>query len=187
MFTASHQLLAQPAGGTWITAYQPTLNADVPNGLQTYTLRNLLQSTLFNPVVGTKVRITFEASIGFQWSVSSMYIGEQAPTGDPYDTVSMTEITFGGGNSGFAIGAGNTLLSDEITFSFDSSKSYVTSCKWDATPSASRGIATVTGAEVYRHPTSGVDEAATPNASTGYLTTTGANIMGLNKLEVFGS
>ena len=144
-----------------------------------YTIRTYLSTALLSNFNGSKIRITVNGGTSSSYVVDKMYIGLQADTGDVYDFASTpTQILFSGA-SGFTVTAGNTLVSDAITFTIPTGKGIVIS-QYSAsntntiqlTPSPS-GSAT---------PYKLGDDVTTVNA-TGY--TSQAALWGISKIESF--
>lgn len=117
-----NQLVGFGAGGESSYDVSWALDTDY-SGLQNATMR-VVFTTPFS-TSGNSFKITFEAkSSGDNFSTTACYIGEQG-AGDAYDFASSpTQITFSGAG-GFDIAAGNTIESDKISFSIDSTKNYV--------------------------------------------------------------
>ncbi|KKN73621.1 hypothetical protein LCGC14_0399370 [marine sediment metagenome] len=77
------------------------------------------------------VKVTFEARSDIALEVIKAYIGHPAGAGDPYDfDGNQVELKFGGG-SGFSIGVGETIVSDQTTFALDNSKNIIISFDTD--------------------------------------------------------
>lgn len=168
------------SGGTWQTTFSAALNANVPDGYQTYTWVMVMNAALFS-VSGSKVRITFNAGTGAGWAMDAVYIGEKAAAGDAYDfAATPTQITFSGGSSGFSLSASGSILSDEITFTFDKTKNYCIAQDWGSTSSQARGLVTLTDCEAYRKI---ADDAATVD-KTGYAGPGIAAVSGISLIEV---
>ena len=77
---------------------------------------------------GTEVQIEIIGHPSVSTVFVDCYIGEVASVGDAYDMEvgTITQITFGD-TAGFTIAAGNSITSDFVTYSFDSSKAYIIS------------------------------------------------------------
>jgi len=172
------------AGG-WTTVFNQTLTTE-RNGLYTYCVRQVIEASLWSPAVtGTKIRITVKASGSNAWTLTEMFIQEQAAAGDAWDyAATPTRITWDGGNNGFApISGGATKLSDEVTFAFDGTRDYVIG--WDNSQTAGQGsmaaLATLAGAQGYEQIIDG--DAATVNAS-GYSPAGAPSLEAITKIEV---
>jgi hypothetical protein len=96
--------------------------------------------------------------------VNKAYVGHAAPSGDPYDAASLTQILFEGGNASFTITNSNVngMESDPVTFAYDGVSDLILSLYVN---SASPCIPTntLTGAGTYSNPG---DSAATANVSS---------------------
>ena len=110
----------------WRTASNPVTDAQHTGGYNTYTIRNIMQAAE-SSVNGSKIRITFRSgptSGGFQ--TSAVYVGHAAASGDSYDFDGGQQELLFSASSGFSITTTDTtLLSDELTFSFDASKDLI--------------------------------------------------------------
>lgn len=113
------------AGGeecTWYTAWDPALSSDMgTSGPRNY--RNVMDASTSN-YSGSKIRVTVSAGAGSTWTFAGLSIGVMT-TADDYDFAydaenpgAPTRITFNTGSSGATVGAGASLLSDEITYTF---------------------------------------------------------------------
>lgn len=119
---------------SWNTGYGPwTIIGALPG---TYTIRTRLYPTVLTGV-GTKIRLTLADPISLPNTINEMWIGEAAPIffdfGDGQNQYvdflnPPIQVTFGGGNPGvvMSIGGGD-VVSDEITYPWDSSKDLLTS------------------------------------------------------------
>lgn len=106
---------------TWQTAWSVADDTDSDDGSE----RNYRQIIIANTssYSGTKVRVTFKATAGNSWTIDGCSIGESTAN-DDYDAAP-TRVTFGSGNNSGTASAGGTLLSDEMTFTFDKTKRYI--------------------------------------------------------------
>lgn len=100
--------------------YSVSLNSN--NSLGTgYNIRNIIPAAALLQT-GSTVRVRVRATTN-NIAVDSLFIGHPAASGDNYDfDGNQVEITFNTGQSGFSVTAGNTLVSDDITFDLDPSK-----------------------------------------------------------------
>jgi len=108
---------------SWSTIWEASVQASVSEGdSQTAAqIRNIIMSSASTGSAET-IRITFQArAAGANLSPECVKIGTQ--TSDDAWT-GETEVTFSSG-SGFDIAAGNTIVSDEITFSFSTDSTYL--------------------------------------------------------------
>lgn len=118
------------AAGTWQTALDVTLTTNDISGTG-LTLRVAFSLDSLTTPTGTptKIRITIEGSSTTGCTFDNWYVGNQASSGDAYDfAASPTAITWDGGSSSKTISAATSYLSDEINFSWDTTKGLVFSC-----------------------------------------------------------
>ena len=89
-----------------------------------YCFRSLIAASTF-AASGDQIQVTLEANSANNSVFTSVYIGQQAASGDAWDMESGTvaEITFDSG-SGCTITAGETKTSDWIDYSFDKTKAH---------------------------------------------------------------
>lgn len=111
-----------PAPSSWSTIDEWTedINSTPWAG---YTHRMRIDRSRFPDASSTKVRITYAAhAAGTGASATVVYIGVAADTGDSYDfDGSPVEVMFSGA-SGFAIAAGDSIVSDDITLALDGTR-----------------------------------------------------------------
>lgn len=115
---------------------------------------------------GTSTRLTLFAGYSDGCAIDSMYIGNPALVGDPYDfDGGQVQVTVGG-LSTFSISAFGSVVTDEIPFAVDATKDLIISCHF-TTP----GTILVRGgqANVTAYAKSGASEASVSNV-TGYST-----------------
>lgn len=172
------------ASGAWTTIASPNLNINVSTGVQNFTHRLVIQSAQLSASGGTKIRVTFKGgTTGL--TIAAAYVGNHPGTGDAYDTVAQTQLTFGGSGSSGASGANGTILSDEVNFTRIAGRSLVIT--WYTTTGASNqvsGRTTLTGYESFY--ISGDDTTATN--TTGYSSWTvdiGQAVIGVHLVELF--
>ena len=119
-----------PGACTWSTVW----DAEVVTGDSTWTNyayanRNNRTYILSGDTTGggSKVRITFVAHSTNAGEITDAAIGPKKASADPYDFASApTNITFSAADNG-ALPAGGTLVSDEITFAFETTQNYIVS------------------------------------------------------------
>jgi hypothetical protein len=170
----------------WMTAFQATFASNSMDGTYTFTVRQVLNSSVWLAGNGgTKARFTFQSNTaGGSLVLSAAYFGQQAGSGDVYDfATTPSQILFSGSGSGTVSSGGATLLSDELVLSFDTSKNYVLSMDQGNTAGQGSPGAEVThsGASVY---TKIADDGATVDAS-GYSLNGSVAVSGIAKIEVF--
>lgn len=94
-------------------------------GWTNFTLRNMIPGTIA-PTGGTKCRITIPAGATEGLTISKCYIGIKGA--GAYEFASApTQVKFNGGNNNFAIAAGATQVSDDITLTTSPGDSLVVS------------------------------------------------------------
>jgi hypothetical protein len=170
------------AAKAWLVGVLNTLSQNTFGGYQTYTFRQVIDANTL-AFSGSKIRITFLADAARTWVVDEVYFNHAATSGDAYDYIGTpTQMTFSGGSAGFSLTAGQSILSDEITFAFDKTKAFVIAMDWVNT--GSHGCATNTSASGWTTYEKVGDDAQTVDA-TGY-TSHATTIAGVLKIEVFG-
>lgn len=109
------------AEDTWTTEFSITHNNQSDN-LGDYTVRQLIPATDITRS-GNRVKVTFQGGTTEGWVVDNASIVERSgSTGD--GTEVPTELLFNG-SSGFSLGIGETITSDELEFEIDESKDYL--------------------------------------------------------------
>lgn len=165
----------------WLTAASAALDADNNSTTTNYTWRQLIPSASISNTGNPYTRVTFKASSGEALTLNPVYIGQKADSGDAYDFKAAPVQLLFGGNAGFAIGAGETQVSDSAAFSIPAGKdiiiSYYTS--GDASHNGFRVKSSMTNWQPYYK--SGND-AATQNA-TGYSAYTANYSLGISLVE----
>lgn len=159
-------------GWTTVFEYTPAHNETAS---ATRNHRQIVAADL-SAVNGTKIRVTCKAADGYTVTIAGASIGAGA-SGDTYDAAP-TRITFDGGNSGASLSAGQTKLSDEITFAFDKTLRYLihvysTECNFNYYTYTSQS---------YYNTAAGGDDTLTLNPAT-----TAASSMHFIKLEVYNA
>ncbi|PZV36157.1 hypothetical protein [Mesorhizobium kowhaii] len=166
---------------TWQTNAQanPTGNNGGWNG---YTHRERILAAGLSNGGGSKVRVTLKAGSSAGFTIDSCYIGAGASVGDTYDfETTPTQLLFNGGNAGVTVTTGNSILSDEITYTVDASKNLIVSMHFSATSA----VGIDTGATNWNgYSKAAVSEAGTVNVS-GYSAGGGNVSYGLAKVESF--
>lgn len=156
---------------SWQTAWDPTVGSERTDTFR----RNYRNIVLANESSydGSKIRITAKAGATGAWTFGGASIGLMT-TADDFDDAP-TRITWETGNNGATIGAGSTLVSDEITFSFDKTKRYGIHFYMDSR----NHISYAAVGDCYY--LDDVDNTLTQSVTYS----TDSNIYGLDKLEVF--
>lgn len=168
-------------GGSWVTTFSQALNAD-STGWNGFNLRQHFAASILSQS-GSKFRLTLQgssiASEGGQ--VDGCYGGHAAGAGDAYDfDGTQVQITVGGSPT-FTIPFNSTVVTDEITYTFDETKAFIVAFHFNnASHDNVRGIASLTGATVYSK--SAANETATTDVSTYG---SAAGVRAINKIEVF--
>ena len=150
--------------------------------LAAYTGRVKYDNNNFTSVSGgTKIRITFASGTSGTWNTSAVTVGNQSSAGSYNSTATPTAVTFSGGSGGFSLSANQTILSDEITFSWDNTKGLVIASYGNSgTQTYSNPASVGTAGHGY---TSGDNTAsATPTVTTTDTTSKSAGII---KIEVY--
>ena len=111
---------------------------------------------------------------------SKAYIGHKAPTGDPWDAVSLTQVFFGGAPS-VDIAPGNFRRSDEIAFAWDRTSALILSMFFSGGTGSDQLSARMGGAS--NTFVKDGDEAATADA-TGYTSVADPYLTGVIRIEV---
>jgi hypothetical protein len=155
----------------WATAFSTTMATDVDNAFSSGSREVIAASS---GASGSKVRLTFSANSTKSSTWNNVTIGESTAN-DDFDSAPTT-VTFGGNASGTAT-AGSTLLSDEITFTFDKTKRYLVAIYQASRQSKSKN----TGGDHY-YKLMGANETASQTV-TGFTQETQWH--GLSKVEVY--
>lgn len=158
--------------------YSKTLS-DNDSWNDTYTLRTVIPAAQIS-ANGTSIIVTFQASSAGTFTCTHASIVEQSSGAD--GTAVPTEILFSS-SSGFAIANGATIDSDELTYSIDSSKSYLVTMDLSiatVNPSAPARKLSATGWTSYYKAGTAYDQ---QNFSSGATTQTDIAI-GVSKITV---
>ena len=107
----------------WETAWSAALDHDATIPNPNYNYRYALIAADLS-VTGTKVRVTVEAHSSHTSAFDGCSIGLRDGSTEDFDGAP-TRITWETGNNGASVAAGATLVSDEIVFSFDSTKDHL--------------------------------------------------------------
>lgn len=101
----------------WTTAFEFTPDAEHGSYGNMNTRQRLLRT--FDAAGTNKLRVTFIAGLTQGLAVAAASIGHQAGSGNTYDySGDQVQLTFNSGSASFSISAGQTIVSDEATFSF---------------------------------------------------------------------
>lgn len=161
----------------WVTVYTGASGAN-SNGWSGFNLRSVFPALGSDD--GTKVRCTLvAASVGV--SVDGCYFGHAAASGDAYDfDGSQTPLTVAGSQS-FTLGGTGSVVTDEITYSYDHTRGFIAAFHFNNTSNIRRFNAGASPQNFYFK--SAANETATSDV-TGYSTTAGA-IGFVSLVEVF--
>jgi hypothetical protein len=170
---------------TWQTVFDIGTGDLDGVGYYTYCIRQVFASTAYSLTLsGSKMRVTIRARAGEDYRLTESFVGVKAGAGDAYDYASApTRITWSGAN-GVTVPAGTSVVSDEITMTYDTSQSHVFGFDHVQTaPCGPRCKDIQTGCSLFIQVIDG--DAATVNAS-GYTDSSATfNVMGIMKIEVF--
>lgn len=172
--------LMPAAGGGLATIFTDTLTTNDSGGAN-YTYRNVLPIT---GNAGTQVRVTFEASSAAAFSVDNASIG--ILTGATYDTTAAPVELLFSGVSGFALSAGQTIVSDWANLSgFTSSNKLVVSIDLASTNGNPRGRYSggPAGSNCYYASNDNSYNETVPSPTFSGSVFSGG-VLGLNKIEV---
>lgn len=165
---------------TWLTAASATLNADDDGWAN--TLRMVISSAQISNTGLAQIRVTLQAGNAQGYTFDKAYVEMAAAAGDAYDFQATPKQLLFGGAAGYAIAAGNNVVSDSLLFSIEASKNLVFSVhgSGDATHDMARQTTGVTGWQGYFK---AGDDASTTNA-TGYTSLAAGRVPILAKVEV---
>lgn len=166
------------------TLYSATLSSD-SDGWDGFTGVERIQASAMTLPGGTitKIRVRCKASTAEAFTVTNMYVGHRASSGDPYDfSATPTQILFGGSASK-VVAAGTTELSDWITFSYNKTNDLLISfyCAGGGSSDAPSYATGLTGTADYEKT---ANDAATVNKS-GYSANSGDLVL-IDKIESDG-
>jgi hypothetical protein len=105
----------------WQPAWAQTLSAD-NGGNENRSFRNVLKSFAF---AGNLVRVTFNASSAGSLLVNNASIVKWSGTDADGVLPGPVELKFSGGNSGFSLTAGQTIVSDPLFFTTEVNQHYI--------------------------------------------------------------
>ncbi len=170
-----------PVAKSFVIGREFNLDAD-SGGFNGYTVRNVFDAENLGKFYGRprSIRLTLKASSIEGLSLDYLGIGLKASSGNPWDADDIKEISFDSA-SGFAISAGEEVVSDEVRFDWDQITDLVFSYR--GTEGSSDQFArndAATGATVYFK--QATDEAAVADASSGY-TTRATRVEGISRIE----
>jgi len=176
---AIQQILLAQGGAVadnWVTAAQWTKEAGSGASWGGFTFRVVVPTSAL--VAGSKIRLTCQSSDTSGCTISAMYVGAAAASGDDYDFATTPTPVLFSGSASAAIGAASSLVSDPTTFTVDASKPLIIST-YMSVAGRTANITTLAG-WVTRYKSG--NDAATVNA-TGYSTSAyAANFV--TKIEV---
>ena len=180
-----------PASGSWVDSMSMSFGGGGALGYYGTTTRQIIAGLL--SVSGPKVRLVLAPSTGLggsgAFNIDTLYIGEQATSGDPYDMKASAPLPmqfFVNGSGVFSTSAEQLVITDELVFAIDKTKTYVISTHFmdHSVGESDLGLATITGATNYtKH---GVNEAGVADASSsGYFSDGSGSLRMITKVQVF--
>jgi len=174
-----------PGENIWRTTFARSLTADSASGFQGFMCRQLIGPTLLT-TSGNRLRLTLQAGSADPVFIGNIYIGEQAPSGNPYDMDGGQVHVFYNGAATFTVPSGGSLVTDPVTFPLDITKTLIVSyfCTVGANSQLRRSaIGTVPDASLYSQNNAGVDEASVSVLPAGYNISFQTEYL-VNKIEV---
>ena len=167
----------------WETTWEKTLNADASGGSD-MEWRNILAAGTLS-TSGTKVRVTFEGHSSTAGQIDGASIGERdGSTDDMADTFGSAKfkrLLFSGGDTA-VLGAGQEVVSDELTFDLDETKDYLIHIWFDDGNYACRHLQSGADGKCNGSYNGGVDNTETQTVS---FSSASGQTTGINKVEVF--
>lgn len=177
-----------PSNLFWRTVFTDTLDGDT-NGWDGFNQRHVFVAPVFS-AGGSIIRVTLQGGSDSGITYDSLWIGEQASSGDIYDMKASAPAPaqlLVNGSGSFAVASSDLVVTDPLTFTIDTSKSYVISSHYSDLNGFSQlasGIGAMpggTGSGSYYLSPQSADESSTANV-TGY---SGAgSTRGIKKIEV---
>lgn len=163
----------------WSTAVTFTMTAD-SGGWTTENIRCHVAASNFSTMTGTKVRFTLAAPAAVGMNFSNMGFGHKGVAALDYDA-SQAAVTFGGAANLVLAAAGADVVSDPISYNFDSTKDLLYAFKIN---SGSTNVRTYvdTATTSFNYKSSGGNETVT-TAGSGY-TAGSVGGLGVKKIEV---
>jgi len=132
----------------------------------------------------TKLRFTVVAGAAQQLTITNMYVGHAAASGDAYDfSATPTQVTFSGSGS-VTIPAGETVTSDWITFSYNKTSALLVAYYTAGGTGADTIRYKASVSNVNNYYKAAANEAATVD-KTGYTTQSGY-LVAINQVESDG-
>ena len=146
-----------------------------------FTMRTVFLSGVLSGTGKKYVRVTFQAQNATNGlTIDGAYIQTQG-AGDAYDfSATPVQITFDSGSAGFAIGIGESKVSDGVVFTIPASTNIVISCHTSASSGVGGKASVGAGNLMYYKNAS---EAATVDA-TGYSGSTDGTVWPITRIEV---
>ena len=154
------------SAGAWYTVHSQTLNNSLGSN-QGYTFRSRF-TTYSTAETGpfTKIRITFQPGAGGSMGIENASVGLYAGS-NTNTTGTPTQLFFNTGSNSATITAGNTLVSDELTFSWTHTDDLVVVIDIDGTNgflnchlSSGQGGFNAAATNSYNNATGGLNNAA---------------------------
>lgn len=163
--------------GIWVTSFSQSFDTDSVSWAN-YSCRQVIDASILS-TSGTKVRLTFRAGNSQNMKVDHVSIVEQDSGAD--GKAAPTEVLFSAA-SGFDCAAGAEIVSDELSFAIDESKSYLVI--WDFSSDSSKDdMRKKTGLTGRTHYYKGSTDSYSSQTVTGF-TTVSSEVRGVTKIEV---
>ncbi len=169
--------VAGGSGGEWQTAWSGSLTTNT-TGFSGWTTVARFEPALFS-FSGSMARLRVSAHTTSGTTINHIFFGHAAASGDDYDfDGSQVEQLFGG-SQGITLSAAQTVLGDDMPFTFDHTKAFLVAISFGA--SAIRRTGNLTNISSYQRNLS--NDAGTTDKSS-YSNATGVQCVDL--IEVFG-
>lgn len=165
----------------WYTLVEPTLTADA-SGWANYTTRTIIDKSVFGiSIPASKMIMHISASNTTGTTLTKLFVGHAAATGDAYDFESEPTQLLTGGSPSAVMGAGGSAIF-EGNFAFNPAKNLIVSAHCSSNYIRRRPGPIAGYTNYYK----AGDDAATVNA-TGYTANGNAGaIYSFTKIEVLG-
>lgn len=181
--------LAATTPASWHTLLDPTLNADHTANLATDNHRMVIDKAAYLYTgAASKIRVTFSApAAGDGFKFNPFYVGHKGAAAPNFDggQVKITNATA----DLFSLAAGaSDLLSDEINFTFDSTKDLVLAgfIPNDGANDGGRYLASLTNWAMY-HDNGGVGSSTAADTTPASQSSWGSHaVFAVTKIEVYG-
>lgn len=170
--------VAYGAVASWSTLFSHTLESDSA-GWGGTSIREVFDTSILS-LNGTHVRVTVQASIISGCTIDSMYIGEAAASGDPYDFDGGQKQLLFSSSGSVTLGTNASIVTDELAFSVDHTKNLVIAAHFSGTSSVKSSSTSATGCSRYQK--TGSDESSVSDVSGYSLVSNKISFIG--KIEV---